>query len=125
MLLMLSTAFVFPGSFKSLLGNDSYKGSKVNRYDIILKDYKDFEKNKKYYVYESFPKKDYNFLSYLSKYKLNSNEVKVVREKEELSEVTIVDKAIKKSESSGVLTEEVEYICIENIGRKEKININS
>lgn len=47
------------------------------------------------------------------------------REKEELSEVTIVDKAIKKSESSGELTEEVEYICIENIGRKEKININS
>lgn len=86
-LLMLSTIFILPGSFKSLIGNDSYKGSKVNRYDIILKDYKDFEKNKSYYVYESFPKKDYNFLSYLSKYKLNSNNVKVIREKEDLREV--------------------------------------
>lgn len=47
------------------------------------------------------------------------------REEEELKEVTILDKKVVKSENGGELTEEVEYICAENIACKEKIDIES
>ena len=45
------------------------------------------------------------------------------REKEEFKEDTILDKKVNKSENSGELTEEVEYVCIKNIAYKEKILI--
>ncbi|MBQ6143327.1 MAG: sporulation protein YqfD [Clostridia bacterium] len=45
------------------------------------------------------------------------------REKEEFKEATILDKKVNKAENNGELTEEVEYICTENIACKEKIVI--
>ena len=45
------------------------------------------------------------------------------RENEEFKGVAILDKTVKKSENDGELSEEVEYVCAENIACKEKINI--
>ena len=47
------------------------------------------------------------------------------RENEEFKEITILDKKTNKTENDGELTEEVEYICAENIALKEKIDIES
>lgn len=83
LLLMVSTIYLNKGTFTSILGNDGYKGSLVEKYDKIINNIK-IDKEKEYYVYSPSSKNDFGYLYHMSKYKLNTSNVKIIYDKEEL-----------------------------------------
>lgn len=84
-ILMLSTVFVFPSNVYGLIGNDGYKGSLAYKYDQILQDYSIDNKSETYYVYAPSAKNDFSYLHFMSKYKLNSGNVEMIYNKNDLN----------------------------------------
>lgn len=83
-ILMLVTTYIFQGNFKALLGNDYYVGTQAYKYDLILSDYKNFDKEKTYYVYAPSAENDSSYLFFMSKYKLNTGNVVMIYNQEDL-----------------------------------------
>lgn len=84
LLLMILSMNIFPGNVTALLGQDGYQGTLANKYDIILKNYKP-SKEEIYYIYSPSSKNDYSYLEFMSKYKLNTGNIKMIYSKEELN----------------------------------------
>ena len=82
-ILMISTIYFFQSNFRGLLGNDDYKGSLVEKYDNILENYK-IDEDKMYYIYSPSSKNDFSYLYHMSVYKLNTENVEMVYDKEDL-----------------------------------------
>ena len=87
-LLMLSTAFLFPSNVRALIGTDDYTGSIVHKYDLLLEDYKDIDTEKFYYVYSPSATGDYSYLFHISRYKFNTGNVEVIYTDEDMEKVS-------------------------------------
>lgn len=73
---------------KIILGKTEYDNSIVEKFDEILETKKIFS-DKYTYVYSAKSKNDFGYLNYLSKYKLNSTEVKAIRNVDEFNNESI------------------------------------
>ena len=82
-LLMLSTTYLFQSNVRGLLGNDDYQGTKVEKYDNILKNYK-VDKEKMYYIYSPSSQNDFSYLYHMSVYKLNTENVQMIYNEKDL-----------------------------------------
>lgn len=82
--LMLATIFVFPSNIKSLIGKDEYKYTAIYKYDLILGDFINKNKEIEYYIYAPSAKNDCGYLFFISKYKLNTGKINMIFDKKDI-----------------------------------------
>lgn len=84
-IMLLIPIYFYQNNFKSLLGKDNYIGSDEEKWDKIITKIP-VEREGKYYIFAPTTYNAYGFFNYLSIYKLNNNNIEIIKKHSEIKE---------------------------------------